>query len=91
MAQTDPGASVDTFAALGWAAAKTLLDTIEALPGPISRDALLAQLDATGTTDAGGLVAPFELGAKASSGCQIGMIVEDGAWRRITPSEGFLC
>jgi ABC-type branched-subunit amino acid transport system substrate-binding protein len=91
MAQTAPDASVDTFASLGWAAARTLLDTIEALPGPISRDALLAQLDATGTVDAGGLVAPFDLGGKAASGCQIGMIVEAGQWRRMNPSSGFYC
>lgn len=91
LAQVAPDASVDTFASLGWASAKTMFDTIEAIPGALSREALLAQLEATGTWESGGLIAPIQLGAKATSGCLIGMIVEGGAWRRLNPAQGFLC
>jgi ABC-type branched-subunit amino acid transport system substrate-binding protein len=91
MGQIAPDSVVDPFAASAWSGAKLLFDTLEALPGAITRDALLAQLANTGTYDAGGLVAPVQLGARVSRGCQIGMIVENGAWRRLTPAQGFLC
>lgn len=91
MAQTAPDASLDTFASRGWAGTKLLLDTIEALPGPISRDAILTQLQGTGVWDAGGMIDGVDVGARVSNGCLIGMIVEGGAWRRLVPSSGFLC
>ena len=91
MAQTSPEVPADTFAADSWAAAKAFLDSVEALPGPITREALLAQLRATTTYDAGGFLGPIQLGAKLHNGCHVGMIVQDGAWRRLTPAQGFLC
>jgi ABC-type branched-subunit amino acid transport system substrate-binding protein len=91
MAQVAPDSSVDTFAAQGWSSAKLLVDSLEALPGPISREALLGQLAATGTYDAGGLLGPVDVGAHISSGCVVGMIYRDGAWQRLAPASGFLC
>ncbi|HEY9557492.1 MAG TPA: ABC transporter substrate-binding protein, partial [Acidimicrobiales bacterium] len=91
MAQTAPDAALDSLAAQGWASAKLLFDSLEALPGPIARDALLAQLAATGTYDAGGLLGPIDIGAQQSQNCVIGMIYEGGGWRRLAPPEGFLC
>ena len=68
-----------------------MVDALAALPGPITREALLAQLRATTTYDAGGFLGPIQLGPKLNNGCLIAMIVEGGAWRRLAPAEGFLC
>ena len=91
MARTAPGASLDSFAGLAWSAGKALFDTLEAMPGPLTREAMLAQLRATHAYDAGGFLGTIDLGAKQSKGCFIGMIVKDGKWQRLTPANGFLC
>jgi branched-chain amino acid transport system substrate-binding protein len=91
MAQAAPESVVDPFAALGWAGAKALFDTLEAVPGPLTREAYLAQLGAVGTYDAGGLLGPIDFSARRGAGCTIGMIVTNGAWQRLAPSQGFLC
>ena len=86
-----PDQPADTFAADSWAAAKAFIDNLEALPGPISREALLAQFGSVGEYDAGGLLGPIQFGAQASNGCVILMRYESGSWRRIAPDQGFLC
>lgn len=91
MQRTSPDAFQDTFANNSWAAARLLLDTLEGLPGPISRQALLAKLDGTHSYDAEGLIAPVDVGAHHDSGCKIGMVVRGGKWQRLAPSNGFLC
>lgn len=91
MGRIAPGVPADTFAADAWASAKAFIDNLDALPGPISRDALIAQLRSVGTYDAAGFFGPIQLGAKLSNGCVIGMRVESGAWQRLTPARGFLC
>lgn len=91
MARVAPGIPADTFAADAWAAAKAFFDAVEALPGPISRDALLAKLRSTGTYDGDGFFGPIQLGKKLSNGCVIGMQVINGKWTRVAPDKGFLC
>jgi ABC-type branched-subunit amino acid transport system substrate-binding protein len=91
MDRTAPGVPADTFAAESWAGAKAFLDALVALPGPITRPALLAQLRGTATYDAGGFLGTIQLGKKKSNGCQLAMIVQGGKWKRLTPSQGFLC
>jgi len=91
MDRVAPGVSADTFAVDAWAGAKGFFDAVEALPGPISREAVLAQLRATTEFDAGGLIGPIQLGPKRNLGCAIGMKVVDGEWVRMAPAEGFLC
>ena len=83
--------SGDYFAADAWAASKAFFDSVKALPGPISRDALLAQLRGTGTYDADGFFGPIQLGKKLSNGCYVLMQVVDAKWKRITPDRGFIC
>ena len=91
MDQVAPGVVVDTFAADAWASSKAFIDALAALPGPITREALLEQLRATATYDAGGFLGQIQLGPKLNNGCAIAMIVEGGQWRRLTPAQGFLC
>lgn len=91
MERVAPGVDADTFALDSWVAAKAFVDALEALPGPISREALLAQLRSVESYDAGGLLGPIQLGPKLNNGCAIAMQVVSGEWRRMAPAEGFLC
>ena len=91
MDRVAPGDAKDVFAADSWTSVKAFLDTLEALPGPISRQALMAQLGATGSYDAGGMMGPIELGAEQTHGCFVAVQVRSGPWQRLTPDQGFLC
>jgi ABC-type branched-subunit amino acid transport system substrate-binding protein len=91
MGRTAPGVDQDVFAADSWAEAKAFFDSLQALPGPITRAGLVSQLHSVGTYDAGGMLGPIRLGAKLTNGCVIGMQVRGGAWKRMTPATGFLC
>ena len=91
MDQTDSGGVRDQFAADSWTGAKAFFDALEALPGPITREALVAQLQSTETYDAGGMLGPIRLGAERTNGCFVGMRVESGQWRRMAPASGFIC
>jgi hypothetical protein len=91
MERAAPGTPADTFAAESWAGVKAFVDALSAHPGPITRKALLAQLRATDTYDAGGFLGAIKLGKKQTNGCQVAMIVQGGKWRRLAPAKGFLC
>ena len=91
MDRVAPGVVTDTFAADSWTGAKAFIDALAALPGPITREALLGKLRGTKTYDAGGMMGPIQLGAKRNNGCAVAMIVQDGKWRRLAPAKGFLC
>lgn len=86
-----PGEAKDVFAADSWASAKAFVDALVALPGPITRDALVAQLRSVDTFDAGGMLGPIRLGAEQTNGCFVAVQVRSGRWERLTPDRGFLC
>jgi ABC-type branched-subunit amino acid transport system substrate-binding protein len=91
MDRAAPGEVRDAFAVDSWVAAKAFFDNLQALPGPISREALVAQLRSVATYDADGMFGPIQLGAERQAGCVVGMQVQDGEWRRFAPASGFLC
>ena len=91
MGQVAPGVPVDAFSVDSWVAAKAFVDSLEALPGPISREALIAQLRATDTYDADGMYGAIRLGAELTNGCEVAMQVQSGVWKRLAPAQGFLC
>jgi ABC-type branched-subunit amino acid transport system substrate-binding protein len=91
MAQVAPGDDLDAFAVDSWASAKAFFDALESLPGPIGREAVVAQLAATDRYDAGGMFGPIRLGAEQTLGCVVGVRYEGGEWRRLVPDTGFLC
>jgi ABC-type branched-subunit amino acid transport system substrate-binding protein len=91
MTQAVPGSTRDLFSADSWTSAKAFFDTLDALSGPITREALIAALHGIATYDAGGFMAPIRFGAERGNGCYIGMHVENGKWRRLVPASGFLC
>ena len=86
-----PGENSDAFAADSWAGAKAFFDNLEALPGPITRAALVAKLKGVASYDGGGMYGPIELGPEFTNGCVVGMQVQGGKWKRMTPATGFLC
>jgi hypothetical protein len=91
MDQIATGEDLDPFAVDSWASAKLFFDTLEALPGPITRAAFLAKLKATGTYDAGGMFGPIRVGVELTNACVIGMRFTGGAWHRLVPTSGFIC
>jgi ABC-type branched-subunit amino acid transport system substrate-binding protein len=91
MRQVAPDDVTDVFAADAWAAAKAFFDALQGLPGPITREALVAKLRSVDTYDAAGMMGPIRLGAERTRGCVVGMQVEAGRWRRLAPATGFLC
>ena len=91
MERAAPTADKDAFAVDSWAASKAFFDHLEALPGPISREAFVTLLNGVGTYDAGGIMGKIRLGAELTGGCFVGMQVQKAKWERLVPSEGFLC
>jgi len=91
MGRVAPGENLDNFAVDSWVSAKLFLDTLEALPGPITREAFIAALGATDTYDADGMFGPIRVGAELTNGCVVGLRYESGSWRRLVPDSGFLC
>ena len=87
-----PGLPQDLFSIDSWVSTKAFFEALEALPGPISRDAIVAQLSSVEGFDAGGMFAPISLGREQSQGCFLGLIVRNGRWERLAPGGGgFLC
>jgi hypothetical protein len=91
MDQISPDQPADGFAVDAWAAAKAFFDSLDALPGPITRDGLIAQMKTLTKYDADGLYGEINLGGKVSNLCEIAMKVVGGVWKRMTPAKGFLC
>ena len=91
MAQTAPGVQHDIFAADSWASGVAFFDALKQLKGPITRDALIAQLKTFTNWDAQGFFGAINLGGKLTNGCFIAVKVVNGKWQRLTPDRGFLC
>jgi ABC-type branched-subunit amino acid transport system substrate-binding protein len=91
MNRAAPGLPQDLFSIDSYVSATVFFEALEALPGPISRDALVKQLESIESYDAAGMFGPIALGKEQSRGCTVGMIVQGGKWRRLAPANGFLC
>jgi hypothetical protein len=91
MAQTAPGVPHDIFAADSWASGVAFFDALQQLKGPITRDALIAQLKTFTNFDAHGFFGAINLGGKQTKGCFVGVKVVNGKWQRMVPDKGFLC
>lgn len=86
------GLPQDLFSIDSYVSANAFFDALEALPGAISREALVRQLETFDSYDAGGMFAPINLGKDLSKGCFMAMIVHNGKWQRLAPTpSGYLC
>jgi hypothetical protein len=86
-----PGLPQDLFSIDSWVSAKAFFDSLEKLPGPMSREALVQQLETIQSYNADGMFAPITLGKDLSQGCFMAMIVRGGKWQRLVPQSGYLC
>lgn len=87
-----PGSVKDLFAIDSYVSAGAMFEALEKLPGPITREALVQQLNTFDNFDAGGMFAPINLGKDLSKGCFAGLIVKNGKWVRMAPLDsGYLC
>jgi ABC-type branched-subunit amino acid transport system substrate-binding protein len=92
MNRAAPGLPQDLFSIDSWVSAKVFFEALEALPGPITREAWVKQMETLDNYDAGGMYAPITLGKDLSKGCFMGMIVRGGKWTRMAPTgKGYLC
>jgi ABC-type branched-subunit amino acid transport system substrate-binding protein len=91
MERIAPGVPADPFAVDSWNSSKAFLDNLAALPGPITRDGLIAKLKSVDTYDGAGFFGPIKLGAKISNSCYVAMQVVGGKWKRLAPDKGFIC
>lgn len=93
MNRVAPGTVMDLFSIDSFVAAKAFIDTLEQIPGPITRAALVEQLSQLHHYDADGMFAPIDLGRDLSKGCFMAMVVRNGAWERWVPegSGNYLC
>ena len=91
MDRVAPGLPQDLFSIDSYVSAKAFFDSLEALPGPIGREAFVRQMESVASYDADGMFGPILFGKEVSRGCTVGMIVQGGKWRRLAPASGFLC
>lgn len=92
MNRVSPGIPQDLFSIDSWVSTKVFFESLEALPRPISREALVQQMRSIDTYDADGMFGPIRLGQEQHQGCYLGMIVRNGAWERLAPTGGgYLC
>jgi ABC-type branched-subunit amino acid transport system substrate-binding protein len=91
MAQTAPGTPHDIFAADSWASGVAFFDALQQLHGPITREAVIAQLKTFTHFDAHGFFGNINLGGKLTNGCFVAVKVVNGKWQRLAPDHGFLC
>jgi ABC-type branched-subunit amino acid transport system substrate-binding protein len=91
MNRAAPGLPQDLFSIDSYVSAKVFFEALEALPGPITREAWVKQMESIQSYDAQGMFGPISLGRELSQGCAVAMIVQGGKWRRLAPASGFLC
>jgi len=86
-----PGASIDLFPVTGWANAALFVEALRATGPDVTRQRLMASLDAIKTTDGGGMRAPLDPRTGTTEGCFAIVRVEGRKWVREHPSSGFEC
>ena len=89
--RTNPGADIDFFAFLGWAAADLFATALRAAGPAPTRDAVMRNLRAQTRWNAGGLMAERNPAGKQRPPCYLITSVKDGKWTRVTPAQGFQC
>jgi ABC-type branched-subunit amino acid transport system substrate-binding protein len=89
--QVSPGDNPTYDALNGWTTTTLLLDSLATVPGPITRDAVLAALHKVGPFDAHGAWAPSTPNDKGSAACLVIVRVKGGKYVREAPAKGFLC
>ena len=91
-AQVAGGGAADTFAASAWASTHLLVDAMRKAGPKVTRAAVLANLTATKSFDAGGFYAPGNPGDKKAGNCYVIFQIRGGDYQRTdSPAKGFRC
>jgi hypothetical protein len=85
-------ASCAAFGAQAWVAGEAFAEAVKKIvaksgPNGITRAGMLEAIKQVNDFDAGGFVAPTDIGARKSAGCLIGMQVKSGKFVRVDPVE----
>ena len=91
-ARANPGAELDFFAIVGWAATDMFVKALTAAGAQPTRDKVLGALRGYHDFDADGVLAPHtDPAGKNPSPCFAVLGVEGGKWKRVAPASGFIC
>jgi ABC-type branched-subunit amino acid transport system substrate-binding protein len=91
-ARANPGAELDFFAIMGWAATDMFVKALTAAGPQPTRDKVLGVLRGYHDLDADGVLAPHtDPAGKNPSPCFAILGVEGGKWKRVAPASGFTC
>lgn len=90
-ARTNPGLAVDFFAIQAWAAGHMLVTALQNAGPELTRQRVLAELNALTDYDADGMIAPITPSSKRGSNCYLMVRVAEQRWTRDFPAEGFTC
>jgi hypothetical protein len=82
----------DGFGAQAWVAGEVFATAVKSIvadsgPNGITRSSLLTAIRNVNNFDAGGFIAPTDIGGKVGSKCLIGMQVQNGKFVRVDPVE----
>jgi ABC-type branched-subunit amino acid transport system substrate-binding protein len=89
--QAAPGSGPTYDSLEGWAVTELFLQGLTQIPGPITRDALLASVSTFSDFDAGGAWSPTHPNDRLAPWCQVLLRAKGGAWTREAPATGFMC
>jgi ABC-type branched-subunit amino acid transport system substrate-binding protein len=86
-----PGAQIDLFPVNAWSSSALFVEALRAVGADVTRERLLAALEAIKATDGGGIRGPTDPSTGASEGCFIIVQVKDQRWVRQHPDQGYDC
>lgn len=92
LAEVAPDANPTSNGLQAWIRAQLFFDAATAVGADLTRDKLVAELATMTDWDAGGLIPPIDVGDPVpKQGCFVLAQVQDGAYVRVFPDEGFSC
>jgi ABC-type branched-subunit amino acid transport system substrate-binding protein len=90
--KTSPDAEPSSNGLAAWTRAMLFAEVAEAVGPELTREKLLAELEAWGEWDADGLLPPDDISDPVpATSCFVMMQVQDGGFVRVFPDEGFHC
>lgn len=89
--QLFPGAQIDLFPVNGWAAAAQFVRGLEAVGADLTRDKLVAAINALPEDDGGGMVGTVYPAQRLGTTCFVIERIEAQRWTREYPASGYEC
>jgi ABC-type branched-subunit amino acid transport system substrate-binding protein len=86
-----PGAQIDLFPVNAWSSSALFAEALRAVGADVTRERLLAALEAIKSTDGGGIRGPSNPSTGETDGCFIIVKVVNRTWVREHPAEGYDC